>query len=311
MKNATALISDLILSWKRDNKRGNVRFVVSVNPFTQTMANLADYALNNSYGLDLVGKVDESNKEALSTFLPVADNMIGQEPIQYAVVDALGLPKEVADQHEKYGTYSSDHRLILLSDPNEDEVAFEALSEADFQRIPVRSLLHGLDEVTIQTKEKEYITTMQFDDEPFEEDFGDIDEFDEIDGLGEDDEEFAMPEEELEELELAAEIPTPVVSSDDDGEFTVEKLRALAERDRKAFYDLASTYDLYPGRGVKTDFMINKILEAEGVIVPPAPKKRGRPRKENPVAINMEDLSEVEVFVALASMASKIAERLR
>jgi len=91
-----------------------------------------------------------------------------------------------------------DARLILIADPNQDDDAYTALVTAAGMGIKVRSLLHGLDEVLMETPEEEppdmRVVEDEFDDEQETE-------------LDEDDDELEPSDEDLDDEDVEEGLP--------------------------------------------------------------------------------------------------------
>src|ERR1019366_6858341 len=83
---------------------------------------------------------------------------------------------------------------------------------------------------------------------------------------------------------------------------TEEYLRDLAKRERKGFYALAADYGVKPGRGVKLDTMVVRILAAIGV--EPASSEHRIKDIDTPTR------KDVKAFLVVARAAIKVGEDL-
>lgn len=195
--NACALIEDLISAYKRDHKHGTVRFYLALDPFTDTIVDLADYCLTSGYQLGLVGheadfrrgEVRQWEKDAEGNIYKLKDSTLTAQ----GLVGALGVWE--------------DSRLILLADPNEDDNAYAGVVAATGMEIPVRSLLNGLDKVVLESDDEEQIE-MRRDDTDLDEE----EEFDEEETDFDDDD----LEEEVEDEEDLDDEDGDVVEEDED-----------------------------------------------------------------------------------------------
>ena len=318
--NSRALIDDLVAAWKRDNKNGKVSFVFPVDTFTGTMEDLADHAVTSGHRLGFVGHKADFENPKLQPFLPEANGTV------YNVKDGGSITNGIVGAL----AVASEARLILVSDPNEDDDAYAAFEVASGMGITVRSLLQGLDEIVMESDDEQENNTVavapeEFDDETLEDlDEDDVvegDEFDQIDqAIDADVDEDEADEPVADVISIDSDVEDEVdddepvaVEASDDAPWTEERLQAMADTDRTAFYALAASHDILPGRGIKTTTMITRILEANGVTVEKkAPVKRvpkvsadgtpakrlGRPRK---------DAAPVEV-TKLVDMAQELAD---
>lgn len=308
-KNARALIEDLVAAWKRDNKNGKVSFVLPLDTFTNTIEDFADYAVTSGYRLGLVGHQADFDNPKVTPFIHALPDSAGTTHI---VKDGGSVANGIIGAL----AVSSDTRLILISDPNEDDEAYAAFEVAAGMGITVRSLLQGLDEIVMESDdEQENITVAvapdEFDDEALEDlDEDDVvegDEFDEIDKAidADVDEEDVAPAQ-MTIVEDKDEDDEPVATAapvSDDAPWTEERLQAFSDTDRVGFLALAATYDILPGRGIKTTYMIDRILEANGITVEKkAPVKRAR-------KVRVPDDAPVEVR-KLVDMAQELASAI-
>lgn len=164
--NAFALIDDLIQAHRRTNRNAKVRFVIPVDLFTDTLDELADYCLNSKYLLDLVGHQAAFESKSVKRYLEHAD-FITKLP------DDVATPVAVVSRISQW-VYA---RLILIADPAEDDYSYLALTAATGKNIPVRTLLHGMSAVSLETDEEEQPEQMPKNVEPDEdEEFEDEDE---------------------------------------------------------------------------------------------------------------------------------------
>jgi hypothetical protein len=290
--NSRALLNDLIDVHKRTVKKAPVKVILAVDDWTDTMNELADYALTSGFTLDLIGHEEAfDDTPALGVLLAHPDcDVIQLEQgvsIGRGVVTALSAP--------------ANARLIIVGDPEEDDDVYTAVALACKGGITVRSLLHGLDDVAIIEDEPEEVAEVPRVVEELESE--DLVEEENFDAIGED----GGYDEEPPEAPLLAgdEDDDPGVGEDDDEtigaepdapedeedvavateEYTDESLRALAEGDPEAFNELGAKYGRARGRGIKTDMMIAAIL-AGGVEnvptkskTPPGTKKKATPKK--------------------------------
>lgn len=164
--NAFALIDDLIQAHRRTNRNAKVRFVIGVDVFTDTLDELADYCLNSKYTLDLVGHEKGLQGRRVKKYLEFAESVTN-------VPEEVATPVAVVKRISQW-TYA---RLILIADPSEDDYTYLALEVATGNNIPVRSLLHGMHAVFLQTEEEEQPEQMPKNVEPDDdEEFEDEDE---------------------------------------------------------------------------------------------------------------------------------------
>ena len=256
---AFALIEDLIATYLRDNKRAKVIFVVAIDKWTTTIDDLCDFALVNKHDLELVGHdVEYQNDTPVEAY--------SHNATITAIDDDANVAVEVVHK-------LSDHlnsRVIFITDLTSESVDhgyYAALELASEKSIPCRSLLDGLDLIVLvdpNKKEGNTMATKDFSvediDEDIDEDVDDLyDEDDEDeDVLGEfDEEEFDEgPEQQVDEGEFDEE--------ELDEEITEDYLISLAASDKKAFYEIAAEFGVFPGPGMKVPVMINKIFGSKG-----------------------------------------------
>jgi hypothetical protein len=144
--NAVALLDDLIAQYHRNNKGAEVVLYLACDPFTHTMADLADYALTSGYKLGLVGTETDLVVGALKPFLADAEGQVIRVTGKHTVPEMLV---------ETISVYAKEARLILIADPNEDDDTYNAVIAATAKEIKVRTLLGGLDEVTLEPDDEE------------------------------------------------------------------------------------------------------------------------------------------------------------
>ena len=207
--NSRALLGDLVAAYKRDNKSAKVRFILPTEPYSETMSELADYCLISGHQLSLVGHADTFDSDDWAHYKEAAEGNL--YPLNETTSVAKGIVSALSVWDEA--------RLILVADPNIDDDAYVALVTAHGMGIKVRSLLHGLDVVMIETPEEEtpemrIVDEDEYEDEEESEDEV-VDEVEEDDY--EDDEEDVVDEEEVtEDVEEATE------EEDDDGYYDIE-----------------------------------------------------------------------------------------
>ena len=183
--NAVALLDDLIATYHRNNKGAEVVLYLATDPFTHTMADLADYALTSGHKLGLVGTDVDLAAGSVKPFLAAAEGRLNR------VTKGQSVPGVLV---EVLNVYAREARLILIADPDEDDDVYNAVEAALEKQIKVRTLLGGLDEITIidESSEEETLSVTA----PAE--------------LGEPEE-----EEEYQDLEDLNDISDPYLSEDD------------------------------------------------------------------------------------------------
>ena len=294
--NAKALLDDLVAGFKREHRKGKVLFVFAIDRFSDTMGELLDYAVVSGFSIGLVGHEPSFQRAGVAPFLKDAEEFTVRLSVETPIV--TGLVQAIA--------VWSDPRLILIADPAEDDIAYEALVGATEAGISTRSLLNGLDEVQLEPEEEE---TPMARDEDFDDEYDDEDETDEPEDDEEDldegdetevDDESAEedPDEDEEEEPVtpiratkttpakkapaakkasATKAPARRSATPDKApaEWTEARLIRFAERDRDGFYQLLAKKNIFPGRGKKTPILVNAYLEAIGK----APAKKAVAKK--------------------------------
>ncbi len=200
-ENALALLDDLIATYHRNNKGAEVVFYLSADPFTHTMADLADYAVTSGYKIGLVGSDEDLAMGAVKPFLADAEGRL------HRVTKGKYLPDILVNT---LSVFSPESRLILLANPDEDDDAYNAVAAADEKKIKVRSLLDGLDEVTLEIPDSEEETIVPPEPEapelPAEEEYEDPED---LEGIPEPDLEeegnVIDPEDDIVDAELVGE----------------------------------------------------------------------------------------------------------
>jgi hypothetical protein len=201
-ENSFALLEDFIGVYRKNNKGAEVTIMITVDePFTDTMADLADYCLTHDYKLGLVGHSEAFEQPTVRALMRHASGNIyrlrDDQPSYSGLVNVIGV-------------WGPDARLILLADPNEDDYAYHAILAANGKNIPVRSLLTGLDLVTFKDEEEE-TSEMARQEDDYEEDYEDEDEedvedLDDEDLEEEDDENPADDDDESEENDVVEDV---------------------------------------------------------------------------------------------------------
>jgi hypothetical protein len=319
--NAIALLEDLITVHLRNNKGADVVMYLGADPFSMTMADLADYCLTSGYKLGLVGTDEDLAGPASAFVADAAGFLIRVTPpkkVSFMLVSTLS-------------TYANEARLILVADPNEDDDAYNAVIQATGLGIKVRTLLGGLDEVTLEDDEPEEKPAVAAAPDPVPEE----DEYQDEEDLGAEPDLEALSDDAVVEVEdiVDAELvdlePEPEPATEEVEEpneeqpepvatptaektktkatkrpakakavaLTGDQLAALYAEDRSAFYELAAGFDVFPGKGLKVPTLVGRILEKSGgapmteVRVPAkrvaakkaAPAKAAAPAKKAPV----------------------------
>jgi hypothetical protein len=138
-----ALLTDFIKAYHHTNKGAKVRFVFAAEPFTDTMADLADFALTSGYDIGLVGHAGMEEDPAITPFWDAAEGsrqtLSEHTSLPQGIVSFIGAWQPIAAV-----------RLILLSDPEEDDNSYVAVDLAMGKNIPVRTMLKGLDIVSVK-----------------------------------------------------------------------------------------------------------------------------------------------------------------
>lgn len=296
-ENAIALIEEFITAHHRNNKGAEVAFYIGIEPFTESLNDLADYCTTSGYKLGLVGHEAALRGSEVAPYLRDAEGRKFAVPDKRSIGDFLVKVIAVGDVSP---------RLFILADPDEDDATYLAVETAISMSIPVRTLLGGLEMVIMETDEEEETLVMSpvrddeeeiYDESDVEEDEleDDLDEPDpdeiedaeliededldegeleeepdeeedaveDIDDSDEPEDEEPEGDEENEEEEMPARRASKKAAASN-GKWTQSKLEALADRDRDEFYALAAQYSITPGRGIKISNMVTRILEALG-----------------------------------------------
>lgn len=216
--NSRALLNDLIAAHQRNHKGSKIRFILATHPFTDTMVELADFCLTSGYQLGLVGQKDTFEQEPVKALeAAAAGNVFKLEP---GISTARGLVNCI----HHWAGLGEDIRLITIaSDIAEDDGVYIAVEAAIEKDIAVKSLLHGLDSVTIKSDDEEEQIDMARRNDPEEEEF-DEEEEDLDDDSGLDDEDYddldeepdEEDEEDAEDAEPGDEEPDEEEESEDD-----------------------------------------------------------------------------------------------
>lgn len=185
--NARALLEDLVIAHRRNNKKAQITCILDVEHYTDTMAELADWAITSGFKLGLAGHSAAFEVEAVRGLMPDAPGNIYM--IKDDTLTGVGLVQVLA-------VWQFDSRLIIIADPNIDDNVYAAVEAAHGKNIPVKSLLEGLDMVLLEPNEQE--TPPMRIVEPLEEDGVEDEALEEEDY---DDEELEEPEAEEEESE--------------------------------------------------------------------------------------------------------------
>ena len=187
--NAHALLRDLVDANLRNLKGWPVRFVVPVEPLTETLEGIADFCLSSQWLLDLVGHSD-SFDERVDRYRESADLIV--------VPDDKSLDAALIDEISHY----TEPRLILLANANNggeylSDAEYLVLSAAKGKNIAVKvfSLPNGLEYVQFENNQEEpdQMSRQREEEEPEDEEYED-DEVEDEDL--EDDEEEEEEEEE-------------------------------------------------------------------------------------------------------------------
>lgn len=213
--NTRALLADLIAAYLRNNKGAQVTFILSANPFTDTMVDLADYCLTSGYKLGLIGHEDDFDGPAIDPYVADAvGNLHKIKPDQ-------SIPVVMAATLKMWSNAQSSARMILIGDPNDDDAAYVALEASTEKSIPVRSLLKGLDIVQLKSDEEETPPMPVVPDDDLEEEDEYVD--DELEDEEFEDEEEPEPEDEdLEEDEEEDPVDAELVDDEDDEDEDLE-----------------------------------------------------------------------------------------
>lgn len=197
-RNAEALLEDFVKAYHRNNKGAKVRFILAIpdEGFTDTLEELADYAVNSDYQIGLVGHPSAFEDPRVQHYVEQARGSIcelsKQNSLAQGTVNFIAAYKVMADV-----------KLILLSNPEEDDLAYIAVEVAMGKDISVRSLLNGLDMVTVTPPENEQEHTQMprpVEEEEYDEEEIDEDEEEDFEpSEDEDEEEDEEPEDEDDE----------------------------------------------------------------------------------------------------------------
>lgn len=206
-ENAFALLKDFIGAYLKNNKGAEVTIMVTIDaPFSDTMADLADYCLTNGYKLGLVGHSESFEQPTVKPLMRHASGNLyklnADQPSYSGLVNIIGVWKQ-------------DARLILLADPNEDDYAYHATLAANGKNIPVRSLLTGLEMVAF--KDEEETPDMARTDDDIEEEYED-DDLEDLDDEDLEDEEDSDEEDGVEDEEDEDVADDPEEDEDDEEE---------------------------------------------------------------------------------------------
>lgn len=197
--NSRAMLNDLITAFKKTVKRPQVLFILDAEGWSTTMAELCDYAMTSGYGIGLVGPdkyIDDKGQDRINA----ADGNI------YRLKDDVDIASGMVNA---LSVWPNAH-LIIIGDPEEDDDVYNAVELAVAKKLDVRSLLHGMDKVKLETTEEEEETPVargrhRDDDEDYDEDDvaeGEVEDADvgyDDEDLGSDDEDDAVEAEILED----------------------------------------------------------------------------------------------------------------
>ena len=281
--NAIALIEDMITAHRRNHRKAEIVFVMAIDSesMTGTQADLIDHCLTSGYQLGLVTtpelfdrpEINGLSKDAQGNMFVIGDGT----PLGEALAVVLANWEADGD---------SDIRMILVADANDSDDAYFAVEAAAAKGITIRSLLHGLDMVRLESDEEEPPT---FDDPE------DVDVPDEDDASVEDDDDdddvvntTKFPHVALEEFDgypgaedsaddEQEDAPVAVDPAPESGAITADYLTDLMDRDLPAFYELAAANGVHSGRGIKRPTMLKRLKEALGIDGPVAPVKPTEP----------------------------------
>lgn len=282
--NAKALLMDFIGVHLRQNKGAEIRFVLPADPFTDTMDELAELAYSSRYQLDIVTHDDLPERwVGQAGAITVSDEV----PLWGGVVARLvGEPSA---------------RLILVADPNVDDVAYGAALNATERNVKTRSLLAGLDTVIFrpeeQPEEERVEMPPNFDEEEFDDEFeddaedadaedaeveddaedtedegGEETEGDDADAEEEEDEDEEADDAVAEEappapvrrtVKKAAKKTTKKAKTTGPPVYTQRSLEQIVTEDKQEFLVIARSFGVEPGKGIKIATMISRILEAQ------------------------------------------------
>ena len=207
-RNAEALLEDFIRAYHRNNKGAKVRFILAIpdEGFTDTLEELADYAITSDYQIGLVGHPSAFEDPRVQQYVEQARGSLcelsKQNSLAQGMVNFLGAYKSF-----------SDVKLILLANPAEDDLAYIAVEVAMGKDISVRSLLNGLDMVTVTPPENEEQEQIHMAPRPIEEE-------EELEEEIEDEEDEEIEDEEEPEDE---EFESAEVDEDEDEDAEVEE----------------------------------------------------------------------------------------
>lgn len=206
--NSRALLNDLITAFKKTVKRPQVLFLLDAEGWSTTMAELCDFAMTSGYGIGLVGPseyIDDKGQDRLNA----ADGNIIRLKDDTSI--ASGMVNTLA-------VWPNAH-LIIIGDPEEDDDVYTAVELALAKGIKVRTLLHGMDKVTLEeipeeTTEEETEPVARRRDE--EEDAYDEDDVEDAD-VDYDDEDLAGDDDDDDDDDEDA-VEAEIVEDDDDDE---------------------------------------------------------------------------------------------
>lgn len=293
--NAVALLDDLIDGHRRNNKNARIRFIVPVEPFTESMEDLADYCLNSGYVLDLVGHHDAFENVRVQQYMGHAEYVT-----------------EVADKTSVANTIVNrlapqlHNRLILLAEVTdkgdiENDLIYDAVVLAKSKNILVRSLVGGMEKVLLPSEEEESENMPRASRREIEDEEGLEDDEDGADAEADDDED--EDEEPAPRRRRRAAAAAPVEDDDeddddDDGDgeddedeepapasrkraapraaaretvhYTEARLNRIATTNKDEFYGIAEGFNVFSGKGRKISTMIREVLEAQDGVKPPA-----------------------------------------
>jgi hypothetical protein len=174
--NADALLTELIAANRKRNKGELVRFVISVEPFTESLQEIADYCIESKYELCLVGHEKAIASKRIEFYTSRAKDVVPLGPTVYTPVGVVNLL-----------SLQPNARLILLSqviDDSYDELTSLAFQAAIERNIPVRDMLKGLDSVRYTDEEEPDQMARRHEDD--DDDFDPDADYDD-DGEGDDD----------------------------------------------------------------------------------------------------------------------------
>jgi hypothetical protein len=146
--NSRALLEDFIAAHKRMNPTAKIRFLFPADGFSDTLEDLADFCLTSGYDLGMVGASQDSK---VVEYMESASKVFGANDGSRYIAQRL-LP------------HLPNPRLIILGDPAEDDHIYSIVELAVEGKVPVRSLLKGLDSVLIDEEESETEESVAADD---------------------------------------------------------------------------------------------------------------------------------------------------